>query len=151
MIRQIVQYIIKLFKLKKGELMQTEKRKVTYWGGYWNSENRFEFRLEDFFCEEEVCPFCIKALAQYKQYNVVLNENYLFGPDVSIWDFSINDLSCFWIWETDTWRSRIKVNGNSSSLKRETLEKIMQDLCDMLNMLIENGELAPVQEQGSND
>lgn len=146
MIRQIVQYIIKPFKPKKGELMQREKRKVTYWGGYWDSEKRFEFRLENFSCKEEVCPFCIKALAQYKQYNVVLNENYLFGPDVSIWDFSINDLSCFWIWETDTWRSRIKVNGNPGSLKRETLEKIMQDLCDILNASIENEELIPVQD-----
>ncbi len=136
MIRQIVQYIIKPFKLKKGELMQTEKRKVTYWGGYWDSEKRFEFRLEGFSCKEEVCPFCIKALARYKHYNVVVNEDYLLGPDVSIWDFTINDLSCFWIWETDTWRSRIKVNGNPSSLKRETLEKIMQDLCDILNMLM---------------
>lgn len=136
MIRQIVQYIIKPFKLKKGELMQTEKRKVTYWGGYREIEGRFEFYLDDFYCEEYVCPFCIKALARYKHYNVVVNEDYLFGPDVSIWDFTINDLSCFWIWETDTWRSRIKVNGNPSSLKRETLEKIMQDLCDILNMLM---------------
>ena len=136
MIRQIVQYIIKPFKLKKGELMQTEKRKITYWGGYREIEGRFEFYLDDFYCEEYVCPFCIKALARYKHYNVVVNEDYLFGPDVSIWDFTINDLSCFWIWETDTWRSRIKVNGNPSSLKRETLEKIMQDLCDILNMLM---------------
>ncbi len=149
MIRQIVQYIIKPFKLKKGELMQTEKRKVTYWGGYREIEGRFEFYLDDFYCEEYVCPFCIKALAQYKHYNVVLNEDYLFGPDVSIWDFTINDLSCFWIWETDTWRSRIKVNGNPSSLKRETLEKIMQDLCDVLNMLVEKGEIESTDDTSS--
>lgn len=62
--------------------MQTEKRKVTYWGGYREIEGRFEFYLDDFYCEECVCPFCIKALAQYKHYNVVLNEDYLLGPDV---------------------------------------------------------------------
>ena len=79
----------------------------------------------------------------------MLNEDYLFGPDVSIWDFTINDLSCFWIWETDTWRSRIKVNGNPSSLKRETLEKIMQDLCDVLNMLVEKGEIESTDDTSS--
>ena len=129
--------------------MQTEKRKVTYWGGYREIEGRFEFYLDDFYCKEYVCPFCIKALAQYKHYNVVLNEDYLFGPDVSIWDFTINDLSCFWIWETDTWRSRIKVNDNPSSLKRETLEKIMQDLCDVLNMLVEKGEIESTDDTSS--
>lgn len=145
MIRQIVQCFIKLFKCKKEDFVQTEKRKVTYWGGYREIEGRFEFYLDDFYCEEEVCPFCIKALAQYKHYNVVLNEDYLLGPDVSIWNFTINDLSCLWIWESDTWKSRIKINGNPSNLKSETLKKI-KDLCDMLNMLIENGELASVQD-----
>lgn len=121
-----------------------ETKRISYSKYLWKRVNHLDFTIENFYCEEEVCPFCIKALAQYKHYNVVLNEDYLFGPDVSIWNFTINDLSCFWIWESDTWRSKIKINGNPSNLKSETLKKIMQDLCDMLNMLIENGELASV-------
>ena len=138
MIRQIVQYIIKPFKLKKGELMQTEKRKVTYWGGYWDSEKRFEFRLEGFSCKEEVCPFCIKALARYKHYNVVVNEDYLLGPDVSIWDFTINDLPYIWMWDVETGENtiRAKFTETPDNVENKTLEKIMQDLCDILNMLM---------------
>ena len=123
-----------------------ETKRISYSKYLWKRVNHLDFTIENFYCEEEVCPFCIKALAQYKHYNVVLNEDYLLGPDVSIWNFTINDLSCFWIWESNTWRSRIKINGNPSNLKSETLKKIMQDLCDMLNMLIENGELASVQD-----
>lgn len=126
-----------------------ETKRISYSKYLWKRVNHLDFTIENFYCEEEVCPFCIKALAQYKHYNVVLNEDYLFGPDVSIWDFTINDLSCFWIWETDTWRSRIKVNGNPSSLKRETLEKIMQDLCDVLNMLVEKGEIESTDDTSS--
>ena len=123
-----------------------ETKRISYSKYLWKRVNHLDFTIENFYCEEEVCPFCIKALAQYKHYNVVLNEDYLLGPDVSIWNFTINDLSCLWIWESDTWKSRIKINGNPSNLKSETLKKIMQDLCDMLNMLIENGELASVQD-----
>ena len=128
-----------------------ETKRISYSKYLWKRVNHLDFTIENFYCEEEVCPFCIKALAQYKHYNVVLNEDYLLGPDVSIWNFTINDLSCFWIWESNTWRSRIKINGNPSNLKSETLKKIMQDLCDMLNMLIENGGLASVQDQRTND
>ena len=116
--------------------MNNKNNKITYCKLHWKEYGFLDFEIINFYCEEKRVPSYIESLSKYKHYNVVVNEDYLFGPDVSIWDFTINDLSCFWIWETDTWRSRIKVNGNPSSLKRETLEKIMQDLCDILNMLM---------------
>ena len=128
--------------------MQVENKKIAYWGGYRESENRFEFYLDNFDCKEDACPHYIQSLAQYKHYNVVLNKDYLLGPDVSIWEFTINDLSCFWIWEADTWRSRVKIKDNPNHLK--TLEKIMKDLCDVLNMLVEKGELESTDDT-SND
>ena len=148
---RIAQCFIKLFKCKKEDFVQTEKRKVTYWGGYREIEGRFEFYLDDFYCEEEVCPFCIKALAQYKHYNVVLNEDYLLGPDVSIWNFTINDKPYVWIWDVITGENTIRAKfiENPDNTENKTLEKIMQDLCDVLNMLVEKGEIESTDDTSS--
>lgn len=123
-----------------------ETKRISYSKYLWKRVNHLDFTIENFYCEEYVCPFCIKALAQYKHYNVVLNEDYLLGPDVSIWNFTINDKPYVWIWDVITGENTIRAKfiENPDNTENKTLEKIMQDLCDMLNMLIENGELASV-------
>lgn len=130
-----------------------ETKRISYSKYLWKRDNHLDFTIENFYCEEHVCPFCIKALAQYKHYNVVLNEDYLFGPDVSIWNFTINDKPYIWIWDVITGENTIRAKfiENPDNTENKTLEKIMQDLCDMLNMLIENGELASVRDQRTND
>ncbi|RDU61200.1 hypothetical protein CQA53_10495 [Helicobacter didelphidarum] len=122
-----------------------ETTKITYWGGYWKGEqsNYLTFYIEDFYCKEEKVPFCIESLAKYKQYNVVLNKDYLLGPDVSIWDFTINDLHYVWIWDVGSGANKIQriTDIPNDEAEKKTLEKIVKDLCDILNMLVENGDI----------
>lgn len=120
-----------------------ETKRISYSKYLWKRHNHLDFTIENFYCKEEVCPFCIEALAQYKHYNVVLNKDYLLGPDVSIWDFTINDKSYIWIWDVETKENTIRAKfvETPDNTENQTLEKIMRDLCDVLNMLVEKGEL----------
>ena len=128
-----------------------ETKRISYSKYLWKRVNHLDFTIENFYCEEEVCPFCIKALAQYKHYNVVLNEDYLLGPDVSIWNFTINDKPYVWIWDVITGENTIRAKfiENPDNTENKTLEKIMQDLCDVLNMLVEKGEIESTDDTSS--
>lgn len=129
-----------------------ETKRISYSKYLWKRHNHLDFTIDNFYCKEEVCPFCIEALAQYKHYNVVLNKDYLLGPDVSIWDFTINDKSYIWIWDVETKENTIRAKfvETLDNTENQTLEKIMRDLCDVLNMLVEKGELESTDDT-SND
>ncbi|RDU60630.1 hypothetical protein CQA53_10750 [Helicobacter didelphidarum] len=123
--------------------MSNKNNKITYCKLHWKRYNFLDFAIINFYCKEEIVPFCIESLAKYKHYNVVLNEDYLLGPDVSIWDFTINDLPYIWMWDVETGENTIRAEFTETpdNTENKTLEKIMQDLCDILNMLVENGEI----------
>ncbi|RDU59878.1 hypothetical protein CQA53_11205, partial [Helicobacter didelphidarum] len=57
----------------------------------------------------------------------------------SIWDFTINDIPYTWKFDLDFAENQIRPAHQYSQDK--TLEKIVKDLCDILNMLVENGDI----------
>lgn len=139
MIKQILQYIVNLFREeKKMNRLKNGMKIIDYYTLYRDDIKRLEVCLLNF-NYEDACPYCLKLLSKYKQYNVVLNKDFLFGPSESIWDFTINDIPYTWKFDLDFAENQIRPTHQYSQDK--TLEKIMQDLCDILNMLVENGEL----------
>lgn len=125
-------------------------KKITYSKYLWKEHNYLDFNIQNFYCEEEVCPFSLETLAQYRHYNVVLDKkNSIFGPDVTIYKFTINDFPCVWIWDVITGENTIRAifAETPENMENKTLEKIVQDLCDVLNTLIEKGEITSTDDK----
>lgn len=118
--------------------MNNKNNKITYCKLHWKEYGFLDFEIINFYCEEKKVPLYIESLSKYKHYNVVVNEDYLLGPDVSIWDFTVNDLPYIWMWDVETGENtiRAKFTETPDNVENKTLEKIMQDLCDILNMLM---------------
>lgn len=119
---------------------------IDYYTLYRDDIRRLEICLNNF-NYEDACPYCLKVLAQYKHYNVVLNKDYLLGPSETIWDFTINDKPYTWKFDLDFAENQIRPAHKNPQDK--TLEKIMQDLCDVLNMLVEKGEIESTDDTSS--
>ena len=144
-----MKWLHKLIQTIKGERMNTLKngmKIIDYYTLYRDDIRRLEICLNNF-NYEDACPYCLKALAQYKHYNVVLNKDYLLGPSETIWDFTINDKPYTWKFDLDFAENQIRPAHKNPQDK--ILEQIVKDLCDVLNMLVEKGEIESTDDTSS--
>lgn len=89
--------------------------------------------------------YCMQALDKLTEYHIVWEKECLEGLDIESYSFCVNGDTYRWVWDYMLLDNTIVLpKENISDDEERKATKFVQDLCDMLNSLVDLGDITPM-------